>query len=351
MTVTPPERSGAYISCNNNNQRMLFIDILRGFTMLFVVYAHVDVQLLWSENYSAINNILSLFRMPLFFFISGFFMYSDAYTNTIIKKRTLNRLLSQLYPTIILFILFVIIFMKETPLYYIFTMNKAGYWFTFVSVEYFFFMTPLFWLFTRFEISNRWRTMIMTGLGIVSLLAYSKLRGIDGPSFDNISKFVSIIQFVKYIPFLLAGCIVKVHWKDIERYCLNRVAFLCITVVFIGAIIFRNSITNVLIAFCGIGMTIIISYNLPKAIMYSKICNLLSFIGTKTLEIYLIHYFIIALMQHIDAIPAHCIPFCNSVLEFPVYMSLSLIIVGMSLLSVYILKFLMVYGLVFPKSR
>ncbi len=47
---------------------VLWVDVLRGFTMLLVIYSHIDIM----ENNSttAINQVLLLVRMPLFFFIS-----------------------------------------------------------------------------------------------------------------------------------------------------------------------------------------------------------------------------------------------------------------------------------------
>ena len=57
--------------------RLDFIDGLRGVTMILVVYWHVLVMSLNVTTYTAMT--LQLFRMPLFFFISGFFAYSFNY--------------------------------------------------------------------------------------------------------------------------------------------------------------------------------------------------------------------------------------------------------------------------------
>ena len=129
--------------------RLEFIDGLRGVTMLMVVYWHVLVMSLDITTYTAMT--LQLFRMPLFFFVSGFFAYSYNYDKNKLRLRLNNRWQRQLLPTLIIFalyILFEVIFYgywtngKEFTgdFFNSLTRNglsefKSGYWFTFVLVE------------------------------------------------------------------------------------------------------------------------------------------------------------------------------------------------------------------------
>jgi fucose 4-O-acetylase-like acetyltransferase len=54
-------------------ERIQYIDALRGFTMLLVVFAHVETfSFQYMENATFLGEFFKLFRMPLFFFISGF---------------------------------------------------------------------------------------------------------------------------------------------------------------------------------------------------------------------------------------------------------------------------------------
>ena len=57
--------------------RIEYIDALRGFTMLLVVYGHILVHCFDFDftTEPSFNSIISLIRMPIFFFISGFIMY------------------------------------------------------------------------------------------------------------------------------------------------------------------------------------------------------------------------------------------------------------------------------------
>ena len=50
-------------------KRIEYIDAMRGFTMLLVVMFHVEWTF-WGSDYGY-NSFIEVFRMPLFFFISG----------------------------------------------------------------------------------------------------------------------------------------------------------------------------------------------------------------------------------------------------------------------------------------
>lgn len=68
---------------SNKTKRIEYIDALRGFTIILVIYAHV-VFSSYGENGGSLesfsfNDIFLSFRMPLFFFISGFVFLRKIY--------------------------------------------------------------------------------------------------------------------------------------------------------------------------------------------------------------------------------------------------------------------------------
>ena len=120
------------------DRRINYIDGVRGFTMLLVIYSHICLLGIHSTppRLSYINNIFLIFRMPLFFFISGFFVYSSTYTSGLLKQRSKNRLLRQLYPTLLIGAIFCTFFYDANFIGMWYNQNKGGYWFTIVAVEY-----------------------------------------------------------------------------------------------------------------------------------------------------------------------------------------------------------------------
>ena len=61
--------------------RIQYIDALRGFTMILVVFQHIATYC-WHINDKgiSIHDYLMQIRMPMFFFISGFVLYRSSVT-------------------------------------------------------------------------------------------------------------------------------------------------------------------------------------------------------------------------------------------------------------------------------
>jgi len=55
-------------------KRIEYIDAMRGFTMILVVFAHISFYA-YHEDIITFGRAFLQFRMPLFFFISGFILY------------------------------------------------------------------------------------------------------------------------------------------------------------------------------------------------------------------------------------------------------------------------------------
>ena len=92
--------------------RLEWLDAMGGFTMIMVVMYHVGLQG-FDESFkqSASMPFLVLFRMPLFFFISGFLSYKanadwsfSGFRNMMLKKIRI-----QIIPTVVFFFAFVAI--------------------------------------------------------------------------------------------------------------------------------------------------------------------------------------------------------------------------------------------------
>lgn len=122
-------------------QRIEYLDALRGFTMILVVFSHILLCTFQKPANSGFgfNDIFSTFFMPLFFFISGFLMYKPG---RFIKWKDVmafiaNKFLTLIIPTLFFSLLFSIIFQRR----FIDLMTEAskfGFWFTYTLFFFFF---------------------------------------------------------------------------------------------------------------------------------------------------------------------------------------------------------------------
>ena len=121
-----------------NKKRLQYIDCLRGFSMIFVVFQHILTFALPDIPESWIASFIKTFRMPLFFFISGFVSYKAVFEWNLINfgKIQLKKIRGQLLPTFVMFFLFVTLHDQQYEKW-IFDWAHAGYWFTIVSFEIF----------------------------------------------------------------------------------------------------------------------------------------------------------------------------------------------------------------------
>lgn len=144
-------------------ERLEYFDALRAASIIMVVYGHIysNILNLMTSGLSYINEWRMQFSMPLFFFISGFFTYSFSYSIPVFKRRTRNRLLRQLYPTIILMFIMCYIWPNRSYVDFIIDEFKGGFWFTIVSVEIFLIAAPFLVLFYQKNFGIKVRNLLI----------------------------------------------------------------------------------------------------------------------------------------------------------------------------------------------
>lgn len=97
-------------SASARTPRMEVLDVIRGVTMILVVFHHVRGTTFGLYNsQSPLSEFLMSFRMPMFFFISGFVAYKavDAWSWSFYGRRLWKKAMVELFPTAVFFGLFV----------------------------------------------------------------------------------------------------------------------------------------------------------------------------------------------------------------------------------------------------
>lgn len=315
-------------SLNSTKPRLGWLDALRGFTMLLVVTNHVALKSFGMQiRWSAALQFFLLFRMPLFFFISGFLAYkaSRIWNARTLGELTLKKLRVQIIPTVVFFLLFLAM-IPTTP--FIDSLNealassmKAGYWFTLVLL----YMLLTFYLFSYVE-SKIFRGYEGTGargsentpappiliilLFIISLCLFetcylprqfSWAMGHKGPP-NEFMNYSSLVEMIRYFPFFLYGAIVHRYWDRAQRLMDSRWFFPLVVLLAIITTIevikwhyFRlewASLPHTLAMF--LLLTMVFMFFRHYSEFFSDKTALgrgLQFIGRRTLDIYLLHYF------------------------------------------------------------
>ncbi|MBD5242477.1 MAG: acyltransferase family protein [Barnesiella sp.] len=338
------------------NNRIQYIDALRGFAMLLVVYGHVCTKLLVENGVrqSVIKEIIALFHMPLFFFVSGIFVYSVTYSWAKYKRQIYNRVYTQFVPTLIFWLLFCLTFTEVTIGESLKDHFKSGYWFTFVAVELFMLYSPMFLLFSSKNFGLKKRNWVLAAFTLLLLSV-----GFVGDRFLGWNKtslwgILSLSDLFLYIPYFYLGIFFKMNSDKVLNIMSNKYFVIACLIVFISSLSLPMNFLIHLV--CAIAAIVIVHYIFwslfrKSEVRDSKFAHYLEYIGTMTLEIYLLHYFVIESIKLLPGGGLQMESLKNTVMEFPVYMLCSIIIILCCFAIVYLIKAARLYNIVFPKTR
>lgn len=341
-------------SSQNKIRRLEYLDFLRGVMMILVIFSHFIYYCLPFETSSLINDInhvFLVFRMPLFFFISGFFIYSNKYNNELIKKRTKNRLISQLYPTLLISAIFVVVFCDFNFGGMYFSDVKYGYWFTFSIVEMFFITLPILVILS----GNNWvarqnHSLIVVIYGIlVYLLVYLSNRFLP----TSVTDALGFVHIHWYFPFFVLGMLFKINYEYLIKILDNKYLAL---ISFVGFVIafryFHFTYAKMIEAVLAFIFIHYLTYNLFKNKIISEtfFMKSLIFIGTMTLEIYLLHYFVINILSKFN-LNVLLFDYKDSFWIFFAVMLSSFLIAYICISFVNLLKISKLSPFIFPKKK
>ena len=297
--------------------RLGWLDALRGFTMLLVVTNHVALKSFGMQiRWSAALQFFLLFRMPLFFFISGFLAYkaSRVWNARTLGELTLKKMRVQIIPTVVFFLLFLAM-VPTTPFLHnldeaLASSMKAGYWFTIVLL----YMLLTFYLFSYVE-SKLFRgypapPILILLLFIVSLCMFetcylprhfSWALGYKGQP-NEFLNYTSLVEMFRYFPFFLYGALMHRYWERAQRLMDSRWFFPVVVILALLTTLEVIKWHNLRLEWASLPHTLAMFLLLTMVFMFFRhysdffsdktaLGRGLQFIGRRTLDIYLLHYF------------------------------------------------------------
>ena len=320
-------------------QRIEYIDSMRGFTMILVVFSHV-CSMCFGDRSMGYNEVFFLFRLPCFFFISGWLFDPLKGTMSSVAK---HKFMVQIVPTVIFLLL-----LAPPPLFFSkLGATKGGYWFTFVLFE--FFMISM--LSERF--CKKWGLWIAIILSVSSYF-YDAYYNRYFSHFGWITNIVGFLSFKtwRFYLFFYLGIMIKQNFDEFLR--LTSKCYVIILVIVCFALIATLPHTEIVIfsylifALGGISGMIMIftlfrilytspsTYSLKQLSIFHFPSSILIKIGSRTLDIYLLHYFF--LPRFLLSYGEHLRAYDSASLEFLVALALALIIVAICLMASYVIR-------------
>ena len=268
-------------------QRLLYIDQLRGLVMLMVVLQHLVHR---TTPPSEINNIMSIvgnFRMPLFFFVSGYIINKVTKIDNGVgvikfyKKKAINLLIPTITWSLIVDHLF---FSNELQLP---TWNDIINCFT--EENHLWFLTTLFYMMI---IVGLYRFAVIKNKKILSLFVLMLSFGIFTILYIN---FGILKKCISNSPYFFGGLLISTYplleklIRNNYIYAISILIFCCISRHWIME---NMSLSNIIIHIISALTGIIVIYNLVNRVHWNNyIDRLIRLVGINTLSIYVAHWY------------------------------------------------------------
>lgn len=337
-------------------KRIEYIDALRGMTMILVVFSHVEMTTFEITTPTFINSLFMSFRMPLFFFISGFIGYKaniewNLHTWWTMSKK---KLLIQLIPTFVFGLIYAYAYHDTNFLTFVTHNGKLGYWFTIALLEIFLIVyTTNVFLYNSNQRTHRKRMLVALTL-LSGGLFLTKIVLKMHPSLNEIGNVLSLHHSFNYFQYFAFGYICSMYRDVFTRVLDKKYTMAIVITLFVGLFYAKRfyisvhignsfdmwkiveTLIETLIGYFGL----LVVYNTFKTYEGSfttntKVGRALQFIGKRTLDVYLLHYFLIPYLPQVGKVlqESH-----NAALEIAVGLILSLIVVALCLVISGVLR-------------
>ena len=331
-----------------STKRIEYIDALRGIAMMLVIYFHIPSYCL-GNAYIGFNDILEWVRMPLFFFISGFVFYKAdrIWDSETIRKVLKNKFMVQIVPMAVFMTLFLLMFGYMEPSS--FGSDKKGYWYTFVLFEYFVLYIGAEALFNK-KRTLKGEAYVFLSVLVISLASfyYAKFYIRYSEELGNWKTILGFLSFVKirHFIFFWFGTIVRKYFAKFlsitdKYYVISAIGCIFIAMILFPSVFHITGLEYPAFMISGFASAILLfTFFRKNERLFTKdkwFGRSLQFIGKRTLDIYLIHYFFL---------PYHClqdfgawlIEYDSKALEIVVILLLSLCVLAVSLLASSIIR-------------
>lgn len=290
--------------------RLHHFDMLKGIAIFMVVMGHVLTMCIRDIDNAVLFKLVEKIHMPIFFFISGYFIYKTVENGKLVIPDILSRIKQLLIPFFVVSTLWIYYFPNsglQSPftstwegLY--FNVGKNGYWFTLCLFELILLYSAII------PVLNHAKSLLAKT--IIIICVWLGIWGITACVVpESYGALLGLPMIVEFFPIFMAGALARSVKDAFEGMTKNSK---CITVSLIAGSFLMYYVcwswkfclpdecvivTKQLLYICVVIIAIAVvrpwsegafSPENPKGTMMSRLWE---FLGTKSLAIYLLHYF------------------------------------------------------------
>lgn len=272
------------------DERLAYFDALKCLGILLVINGHVLFFGMNINTYDSPSTLmLYSFKMPLFFFISGFFAFKENIFGSMDLKQIRNKFMFLVLPAIVFYCFLSLVEQGEG--YLDFFVNGLGkYWFTFTLFEIF----VIYYSVISLVNSKTMLALILIILAVVGVGYLGLFRKYDIAFFD-------FNHLAKYFQFFVIGVLSKMHVSIYDKFLRNEwVKFISISAFFVLLFILYQTdmsagiyhfMRDIILRYLGLYIVISLFYCNQKVFNSNdKINKLILSIGQNSLAIYLLQY-------------------------------------------------------------
>lgn len=285
-------------------KRLDYIDALRGLAILFIVFGHIPMFCYHTgDTFTSCRSFTSLVQLPIFFFVSGFvFKIKNISITRGGGEFILNKFRQLIIPATIIGSIYLISHDSNFT-QIIHDKFKGGYWFTFTLFELIIIQYIWEMLTEKIHIRNSNKTYY-TASFCLAVILYTLSLPIISAKLGDISLIIGVPMLRYYLYFLIGSMIRNnldtiIQWN--YRNQLTAITTLIFFVLFLmnqmsykfEGILFHLN----LIALETSSLLVVFMVFYKHRLYFSsnqRIANTLTFLGKRTLDIYLIHYFFLS---------------------------------------------------------
>lgn len=329
-------------------KRIEYIDALRGLTMILVVFSHVEMTSFGFETPTFINSLFMSFRMPLFFWVSGFIAYRaniewNWSTWWIMSKK---KILIQLIPTFTFGLIYAYAYFNSDLITFITHNGKLGYWFTIALLEIFLIVYTTNVLLYNNNPKVHRKRMLVALIILSGVLFIAKIALKIIPSLNELANILTLHHSFNYFQYFAFGYICSMYKEVFNKILESKIFSTAIIILFATLFYVKRSHISPLVGGMSIWAMIeialemftgyfglLVVFNTVKTYQSSftadkRTGRILQFIGRRTLDIYLLHYF---LLPHLPQVGEFLLKGENATLELITGVLLSIVVLTLCL--------------------